>query len=120
MTRHLLTLLCALALPGLAGTEPAFADQRTPATVVHGTPADAAPAFVPRSRVQSAAPGAGPPSAGVIVVVRGKAAEADATGRADADVGLVHALATLCQIDSRHPETLAVGLPGVLAIPARF
>ena len=123
MPRPLISLLLAFALPGLAGLDGrALAEQPelAPATVVYGL-GDAAPAFEPRSRVQRASP---PETAAAgVTVVRGIRTDdglpLTAALGAGIDPALVNALAALCRVDPRR-DVLAFGLPGAMAVPARF
>jgi hypothetical protein len=115
MPRPTALLLLGLALCGGSGAEPARAE---PAIVVYGQ-GGSAPAFTPRRRVQD--PGA-EATAAAVIVVRGKRAEVEAAGAlaTGPDLALLAALADLCRLDPRRGETVALGLPGPQALPARF
>ena len=116
-----LLILALAASQGRAADQPRLPEAIRPDSVVDGVPGpDRQPGFVPRSRVQQAPTGSGQAA---VTVVRGmRTSEPPSPTLATAPAihpGLLEALAALCRID-RRSETLALGLPGSIALPARF
>jgi len=122
MPRQFLALMLAFALPGFAAIQDrARADPMPPDMVVYGQ-RTTVPAFEPRSRVQR--PEMAHPETMHVTVVRGIRADTAVSStvarQLEPDTSLGDALAALCRIDSLQRETLALGLPGGLSVPARF
>jgi len=116
-----LLILALAASQGRAADQPRLPEAIRPDSVVDGVPGpDRQPGFVPRSRVQQAPTGSGQAAVTVVRGMRTSEPPSPTLATAPAiDPALLEALAALCRID-RRSETLALGLPGSIALPARF